>query len=442
MRLWSSVLLALLWAIPGWATTLEVGSGKTYSTIQAAVNALPTGVGAAAGYDVVVYPGTYAEQVTLPDNVQGTTTSPVILRAAYPARKPLWGSTWASDTGNRAVINATGYSYGIANTCECSSTQLKYWIIEGFYITGASVAAIFVQNEEHFWIRNNVAYNTGTDTDENGGGFALLRTPYSLVQNNLWELAATGTTSSAGGFVHGGTDSTYEFNECRLSSGVSGRGRCFYFDGTSTNAVVKYNFLNLANQCNGQCWRMRDTTGQTIQHNYVYSATGFEQAFLVWHENTDAGKNEQHNLSYNTFNFVGKVTSNYDGLGLGWLNNTTLSYNIFVAGTNDTDSYALGPAWSDGSHTLTLTSNVYYNFIDLDRSTLCAPSCTITETGTSNTDPSITASTGCSATLNDETYGANLDVSQIPYRECDGSDIAVSTKFGMPGAVSDVVVRE
>src|SRR3990172_3394319 len=83
------------------AATLEVGVGRTYSTIQAAVNA------AVAGDTVLVYPGTYNESVSIPDGKQGTATSPIVIKAQYPARQPLDGGAWADTADKRSVVNAS-----------------------------------------------------------------------------------------------------------------------------------------------------------------------------------------------------------------------------------------------------------------------------------------------------------------------------------------------
>src|SRR5690348_9101457 len=47
--------------------TLTVGSGQDFTTIQAAVDA------ASAGDTIAVKPGTYSEQVTIPDDLDGLT---------------------------------------------------------------------------------------------------------------------------------------------------------------------------------------------------------------------------------------------------------------------------------------------------------------------------------------------------------------------------------
>src|SRR3990172_12037091 len=102
------------------AATLEVGAGYPYTTIQVAVNA------AVAGDTVLVYPGTYNESVLIPDGKQGTAFSPIIIKALYPARKPLDGGAWADTADKRSIINASGTAglndFGIYNDCYCSSS--------------------------------------------------------------------------------------------------------------------------------------------------------------------------------------------------------------------------------------------------------------------------------------------------------------------------------
>jgi len=95
-------LLQLLAATLTSAATLNVGSGKTYSTITAAYNA------AAAGDTIYVYPGTYSEKITI-------TKSDITLKgSAYPS---------TSAAGNEAVITYGTYA-SAAGSDDKSATLL------------------------------------------------------------------------------------------------------------------------------------------------------------------------------------------------------------------------------------------------------------------------------------------------------------------------------
>jgi len=71
------------------AATLNVGSGKTYSTITAAYNA------AAVGDEIYVYPGTYAEKLTI------SKSNITIKGSAWPSLEP---------SANEALITAANYA--------------------------------------------------------------------------------------------------------------------------------------------------------------------------------------------------------------------------------------------------------------------------------------------------------------------------------------------
>src|SRR3990167_3473354 len=122
------------------AATLEVGAGYPYTTIQVAVNA------AVAGDTVLVYPGTYNESVLIPDGKQGTATSPIVIKALYPARKPLDGGAWADTADKRSVVNAGSGIAGFYNQGSNTTNQslwARYIIIDGFYITGGGSPSLY-----------------------------------------------------------------------------------------------------------------------------------------------------------------------------------------------------------------------------------------------------------------------------------------------------------
>lgn len=413
-------IAACLFSNAAAAQMLEVGRGRQFATIQAAIDRLPLGSGAAAGYTVLVHPGTYAEMVRLPDGLSGTSTRPVVLRAALPARRPLDGGAWADDPSERSVI-ATPGTYGIYSAPTDGAQFLE---INGFFFTGGSLGAIYMEERDaDIWIRNNVAVNVGNSAGENDGGFTLIVVARALVQNNYWELSSTGGISSRNAFNHKGVGGIYEYNECALLSGVNGRGRCLYFHSSSAGTIVRYNFLRLRNTCpDNLCWRMRDSTNQQVHNNYVHSTAPQPHTWI--HENTDAGLIENHLIQRNTWYYERGADGDFPVLGLSFLNNTTISRNLFVSGVPDGDTYPIGRGYTRGSYSLTLTDNVMWNYAAL-KDPGVGPT---TESGTQRLDPGMTF-TGCAATMSNDAYGANLDVGSVPFRRCDGGAFPVANKW-------------
>jgi len=127
------VTLLLLLPISSFAATLEVGSGKPYTTIQAAVDAVK------AGDTILVYNGTYTENLLISGKT-GTLTNQFILQVAP-------GNTAAID-GNYAnnTVNITGSSH--------------YWTIDGFNIknAGNTYFGVRIYTSDYITIKNNTIY--------------------------------------------------------------------------------------------------------------------------------------------------------------------------------------------------------------------------------------------------------------------------------------------
>jgi hypothetical protein len=250
-----------------------------------------------------------------------------------------------------------------------------------------------------------------------------------LVQNNHAIQTSAGANDATSHFNVGGTGTqVWEYNQCTLDSGVgSNRGRCFYVHSTATGTIGRYNFFELKSLCYAQCSRWRDTTGFQITNNFTYSSVANQEGWVI-HENAANTMTENHVISNNTFLYVTAVGS--DGaLWLGYQDGNTVNYNIFEATTNDTGSAAISEGWSGqgAGSSNTVTGNVYYQFarlLDLDLTGY-------TESSTQNTAPGVSSTTGLSANLNNATYGANLNVSSIPYCKADGTAHSASSLFGM-----------
>jgi len=418
------VVLALV--APSQAATLEVGAGKTYSTIQAAVNA------ARAGDTIVVYPGTYNEQVTLPDGFGGGATTPIIIRAALPARQPLNGGAWASDPADRAIVNGGGTrAYGFVNANQ--STPVTNVVIDGFYFTGQTTSGIYFVDDTNLWIRNNMFVSAGGMGDNDAG----IETDFStgsgwLIQNNYFESDSTGVRNAIG---FNSPNCIVEFNHIKLTSVDN---RAFYFHLGADNCIVRYNFVEITAALQLP-WRFRDHTGNTFRNNFIKSTAS--NGLFLWHENTDAGLTEGHVISANTFLLSSGVSAGEGIVGQGFQNNNTVNNNIFVGNGSGTH-YALYPGFTgqgSGSGNVANNNDVY------NLTGLLDPALTgWTSSGTITTNPQVSAATGCAASVDNRVYGADLDVGGIPYRRCDGSLYPFATKFGPgtpPAAPTDLRVN-
>src|SRR3990167_6021196 len=409
------------------AATLEVGAGRAYSTIQSAVNA------AVAGDTVLVYPGTYNESVLIPDGKQGTATSPIVIKALYPARKPLNSGAWADTTDKRSVVNAGSGVAGFYNQ-GYTQTPVSNIIIDGFYITGGgglstygSGGGIFFENDDNIWIRNNVILNNNPYRIYNSNGeqtanIYLKFTDNSLVQNNYFEYISTESYMTSAFFVNNsGFNNIIEYNEGYIGPGAV-NGSFAYIRVGSTNFIFRYNYWKAEARNGGNIIsRFRDDINYSILNNYIRSTVA--QEFFIVHENTDAGLNEGHKLNNNTFYYDLGASSNRRIWGFGFLDNSEAKNNIFYSGVYDTDSYPIGQAYTSNSYSITIDNNIYYNFPLLVQPVFTG----YTETNTPNINPA----TGCAASVDNDTYGANLNISNIPYRECDGTFYLAEGKFGI-----------
>jgi hypothetical protein len=147
-------LLALLLAViglaaapPAYADVLEVGPGKTYATIQAAVNA------ANADDEIHVYPGIYAESVDLSQmNPNGN----IRLITVDDAGIPLSSTVTVSPT--------VGAAFGTSSTFSGDVT------IHGFIVRSPNTNGISLAVNSDVEIANVTANGVGDGADDDGDG--------------------------------------------------------------------------------------------------------------------------------------------------------------------------------------------------------------------------------------------------------------------------------
>lgn len=156
--------LVLLFAIPFWSSALvTVGPGKDYSTIQAAINY------SSSGTEIVVYPGTYRENVKM----QGKN---IILRSTNPLDPAVVATT---------IIDGKHILY--VPTVEFKGTENETCILEGFTITnGYGYIGGGIKGQGcTATIRNNRIIKNICCTCYNGGRGAGIGDCDGLIENNI-----------------------------------------------------------------------------------------------------------------------------------------------------------------------------------------------------------------------------------------------------------------
>ena len=155
------------------AALLEVGPGKTYSTIQAAIDASQwneVAYGDGTGDTIVVYEGIYTETVTIADkrylNIMANPGDKVVLKGTFS----LWNSssaTWTDwNTISGFYIDKTGTASGWAIQSQYArSNNFENLVIYGDN-SGAGAAYGYLLYGLN-WIKNSTIY--GIMTPYNGG---------------------------------------------------------------------------------------------------------------------------------------------------------------------------------------------------------------------------------------------------------------------------------
>jgi parallel beta-helix repeat protein len=245
----------ILFAPSAWATQREVGTGQTYATIQACMNAAATG-------DICnVHAGTYTENVTF------QTT----------------GVTLQVNSGDTVIVDGTIDILSKANS-----------IVDGFQVTGFSVTSyggIHAASTTGGIIRNNVVH------DATGSGiYVRMSTNFQIYGNKVYNMAGPCCISDGDGIV------TYSNNST---------------DGTIAHGVRIYNNEIYQNhqdglELNGQYMAAYDN----YVHDNIYSNySSTHPDGIECNNNVDGYTGCTHTLVYN--NVVKNQNQNiyFDGLG-------------------------------------------------------------------------------------------------------------------------------
>lgn len=218
----SSVFLAALCigtAMPALAQTLVVGTCKTashhYTTIQSAINAAP------ANAQVLVCPGTYAEQLTItePLTLKGISAPPLgnpilVFPAAAPAQNIPNGVALigVATHGHSGSVNITGFDLQ-GGACDARNVSGIRYISTSGTVSGNVVegfgppcdgAGIGVENDDAWGVAVTVAGNVIRDIMPYGTGIEAVSGASSSklnaqIQNNAISQVFTGILSSTNG---------------------------------------------------------------------------------------------------------------------------------------------------------------------------------------------------------------------------------------------------
>jgi len=242
-------LLLLTIIVPSYAANLEVGPGKSFSSIQAAVN------GAQPGDTVLVYPAVYNEQVATVR--AGANGNYIVIKAAGPG----------------VVLDPQGGGDGFL------INRHSYIAIEGFTIQGASRTnawggAINCQSSHYLILRNNVIIDTlggtgGGSNPQTGVGDLNIENCDNLLMENNRALSRNadynlGTWWSENMVIRGNEFAgalRYPVKLSALSQNVLFERNYVHTDRTGTNNGQHFNFF------------FRDSSGGTVRHN-VFDARG------------------------------------------------------------------------------------------------------------------------------------------------------------------------
>jgi len=407
--------------------TLEVGSGKTYATIQLGVN------DATEDDTVLVYPGTYAESVDLTGKHGGVTT-PIIIKALNPARKTLDGIAGAS-AANQSIIDASGHDFGMGHLFG-GGNESSNILIDGFKVIDATKHGFFFNSTTLIWIRNCWILDCSSGGEDNASfGFDSSTTNTLLLQNNLVE-AFNGDMSNASMLDMDANIATVEFNEFHQNAG-SGVGRTLYIHGDSDDFIFRYNYLRVDTENNTQTIRLRDAIRQAFHNNFLIFAVA--QPAWIHQEDTDNSLTENTNINNNTFIYeaggVAEVIT-----GVRFQTGTSYHNNILANTGASSDLYAFGRAFTSGANDdLALTNNDIFgwngddNFDPVNMTN-------VTESGSIATDPQVNTSTGLAAGVANATYGSNLNISSIPYKDSTGANYSWAFMFSMPYTVPNTTL--
>lgn len=236
---WLMLLVCLLVPSTLWAAQREVGSGQTYTTIQACINAM------AAGDVCNVHAGTYTEQLTVSSGTAGNlktiqrngSDTVIVTSASTPVVSSSNNDYWKLDGLDIRYTGSASQPSVIRDTYDGTRGLVNGWTItnciirfNGTQTGGASNEGflIYIADASNATFTNNVLHAelAGGHVD----GMQFLNAQTILIDNNVLTGEAATTGGLQDGLVTDGTDLTITNNS--LSDGWD-------FDGHPDGIVIQ-----------------------------------------------------------------------------------------------------------------------------------------------------------------------------------------------------------
>ncbi|TVY18426.1 Pectinesterase [Lachnellula arida] len=275
------------------AATLDVGSGKTYSTITEAYNA------AAAGDTIYVYPGTYNEQLTISKD------SITLKGSTYPSTSPseneavMTYSSYASDAGSddaSATLLITGdnfnlYNMNVSNTAGTAGQAIAL-STHGDY--GGFYASALLGWQDTLYSHTGSQF-FGRCYIEGAVDFIFGITGQAWFQGNTLGLTRSAGTITAQGRTSSSTDGFFVFDKAKLVLGANAasgtKGSVFLGRPWGDYARVIFQNSDLENMITSVGWEVWDSSQSTSNILFAeYDNTNADGTRVSWATTLDSAE--------------------------------------------------------------------------------------------------------------------------------------------------------
>ena len=348
-----AVLFIFIVSLNSFAATLEVGTGKTYTTIQSAINA------ASSGDTISVYPKTYTENISL---ISPASKTNITIQSVSGA------STTIIDGNSSGTVVTMNSGCTIDGFTIQNGTGTTFW---GIYKVGGGIFCDSITNVtiQNCIITNNRANGNGL-TGAYGGGICAFDTTNSTLSNctiSSNRIIRVGGGTTGGGVLLGSATATntWTVTDCIFDQNIAptGRGGALYANaiaGATSNSVTftRCTFSNNSAEVDGGA--------AFIQDRYVT----FTNCLFYGNETTDGSAVYGGGLVLDTYGLdcTYEVTNctfdNNDPGAIGMVSTTGLSNTTTIKNTilyENTD-YGIYENSDPGSTVTTIPiSNCFYN---------------------------------------------------------------------------------